>query len=207
MIASLTGTVESQRKNEIVLLVGGIGFRIICSMNTLSKLSHNHDEVTVFTKMNVREDAMELYGFASYDEKSLFVLLTSVNGVGPRTAIGILGTMPIKDLKIAIVMSDVSALSRAPGIGKKTAQRIALELKEKISDEILTADDYDSNVDFIPDNDSRDARSEAILALKTLGYTQNEISSVMKTVLRDNKGKDLNADELIREVLKTMSTL
>lgn len=203
MIAYLYGTIFEKNIPEIVLMVNGVGYLVICSTNTYDKLPKTNEECGLFIKTIVREDAIDLYGFISKDEKHLFNLLTSVSGIGPKTAIGILGSMNMQDFKAAIALNDIVALSRAPGIGKKTAQRIALELKDKISEEFIISDDS-SEVDFDV-SDKRDARSEALIALKTLGYTQQEASMAIKAVLNSHVGEELHSDEIIKYSLKAMS--
>ncbi|NMD38963.1 MAG: Holliday junction branch migration protein RuvA [Christensenellaceae bacterium] len=205
MIAYLTGTIIERSSNELILLVGGVGYRLNCSMNTLAMLPSNNETAELYTKLVVREDSMELYGFASKDEKNIFNMLTGVTGIGPKTAIAILGTMTLKDLKTAIAMNDTVSLSRAPGIGKKTAQRICLELRDKISDELLLSSDEDINNGFeVMPQSMRDAKSEALVALKTLGYTQIEASNAIKAVIKNHGAENLTADEFIRYALKSM---
>ena len=141
---------------------------------------------------------MELFGFATQEEKQLFLSLTSVSGVGPKTALGILGSMPLRDLNLAILLGDVTALSRAPGIGKKTAQRIALELKDKISQ----ADVDTASGAAVPAAAlTADNFAEAIEALTALGYSSTEARSALSGV----KDKDASVEELIRAALRTMA--
>ena len=133
MYAFIEGQVCEKANNSLVLLASGIGWQINCSMSTLQAAPAVGETMRCYTYLSVREDAMELFGFATREEKELFLLLTSVSGIGPKTALGVLGSMPVRDLNLAILLGDVNALSRAPGIGKKTAQRITLELKDRIS--------------------------------------------------------------------------
>jgi Holliday junction DNA helicase RuvA len=151
-----------------------------------------------YTYLSVREDALELFGFASKEEKAMFLRLVSVSGIGPRTALGVLGSMPLKDLHLAILTGDLNALSRAPGVGKKTAQRIALELKDQISQEALTGLPQE-HVSGTPVRD--DALTEAMQALQSLGYTPVEASRALQAV----RGKSDKADELIKLALRTMA--
>lgn len=206
MIAYLKGTLLEKNANEVVLLVNGVGYLIYCSYNTLASLGHLGSECELYIKMVVREDAMDLFGFASRDEKTLFTLLTGISGVGPKTAVGILGTMSVKDLKTAIAMNDTVALARCPGIGKKTASRIALELRDKMGDELLLAND-DGFESVATAGVDRDAKSEALVALKSLGYTQLEASNALKAALQAHSGENLSADDMIRFALKSMSGL
>lgn len=205
MIAYLTGNIIEKSTSAVVILVNGVGYLVSCSTNTFDRLPKLNEECSLHIKTVVKEDAIDLYGFLSKDEMHLFSLLTTVSGVGPKTAIGILGSMSIQDFKAAVALNDTVALSRAPGIGKKTAQRIALELKDKIGEEILVDSSSDGySIDTVA-FDNRDARSEALIALKSLGYTQFEASNAIKSVLNAHKGEELHPDEIIRYALKTMS--
>lgn len=200
MYSYIRGIVAERGHNELVIEAGGVGYLLTCSMNTMQDAALTGEEMKVYTYLSVREDAMELFGFATREEKTMFLRLTSISGIGPRTALGILGSMPLRDLTLAIVTGDTVALSRAPGIGKKTAQRIALELKEKI-----TADDFESlpegakpvmNVKHMQE----DAMQEALLALQSLGYSNGEATKALSAV-RDQSDK---ADELVRLALRSM---
>lgn len=197
MFAYLEGTVAEKNLNELVLDVMGIGWQLNCSMNTLQNLPPIGERVKVYTLMNVREDAAELFGFASREEKRMFQQLTNVSGIGPKTALAILGSMPLRDLQLAIMTGDITALSRAPGIGKKTAQRIALELKEHVSAEDMAATGVTVKIDTsVPE----DGVAEAIMALQSLGYSASEAAKAVSTV----KDQSTQADELIRLALRSM---
>ena len=142
MIALIEGTVVEKSEGEaIVMTAGGVGYRLMCSMNTLSSLPAAGDKCRLYTHLNVREDAMELYGFLQTEEREMFRRLIAISGIGARSALQILGSMPLSNLRLAILTGDVAALSRAPGIGKKTAQRISLELKDKLAKEALSGAD------------------------------------------------------------------
>jgi len=200
MYSYIRGIVAEKNHNEVVIEAGGVGYLLTCSMNTMQDVLPSGEEMRIYTWLSVREDAMELFGFATSEERTMFLRLTSISGIGPRTALGILGSMPLRDLTLAIVTGDTAALSRAPGIGKKTAQRIALELKEKI-----TADDFESLPDgskpVIPQpHMQEDAFNEALLALQSLGYSNGEAVKALSGV-RDKSDK---ADELVRLALRSM---
>ena len=143
---------------------------------------------------------MELFGFATREEKEMFLQLTSVSGIGPKTALGVLGAMPLRDLNLAILLGDVNALSRAPGIGKKTAQRIALELKDKISQADVSAAVPAQSAAAAPAL-SPDAVAEAIEAMIALGYSSTEARNAISQV-RDQTDKP---EELIRLALRAMA--
>lgn len=200
MYSYIRGVVAEKGHNELVIEAGGVGYLLTCSMNTMQDALNIGEEMRIYTYLSVREDAMELFGFATREERTMFLRLTGISGIGPRTALGILGSMPLRDLTLAIVTGDTVALSRAPGIGKKTAQRIALELKEKI-----TTEDFEN----IHENTGsvrsaapvhEDAFNEALLALQSLGYSNGEAVKALSAV-RDKSDK---ADELVRLALRSM---
>ena len=139
MYAFIEGQVCEKANQTLVLLAGGVGYQLSCSMTTLQAAPPVGETMRCHTILNVREDAMELFGFATREEKALFQSLTSVSGVGAKMALALLGSMPLRDLNLAILLGDVTALSRAPGIGKKTAQRIALELKDMVAQASVNA--------------------------------------------------------------------
>ena len=196
MYAFIEGQVCEKTNNTLVLLAGGVGYQLSCSMNTLQAAPMTGETMRCYTWLSVREDAMELFGFATMEEKQLFLSLTSVSGIGPKTALGILGSMPLRDLNLAILLGDVTALSRAPGIGKKTAQRIALELKDKVSQSDI---DNTSGVPAAPL--TADNFAEAIEALTALGYSSTEARNALSGV----QDKDASVEELIRTALRTMA--
>ncbi len=201
MIALLKGIVAEKSEGEAVLLCGGIGFRVMCSMTTLSALPGAGSEATLYTHLNVREDAMELYGFSSPDEKAMFRRLIGVSGIGARSALQVLGAMPLGDLRLAILTGDVGMLTRAPGIGKKTAQRIALELRDRVTQDALDAGDDAAVLAEDIEPAAQDALGEAMQALKSLGYSPQEAAHALKGV----KGQAETADEMIRLALKRMA--
>ena len=143
---------------------------------------------------------MELFGFATREEKEMFLQLTSVSGIGPKTALGVLGAMPLRELNLAILLGDVNALSRAPGIGKKTAQRIALELKDKISQADVSAS-AGTTSPAVAAAFTSDAATEAVEALIALGYSSTEARNAISQV-RDQTDKP---EELIRLALRAMA--
>ena len=204
MIAMVKGILMEKGEGEAVVMTsGGIGLRVMCSMTTLSSLPAAGGECSLYTHMNVREDAMELFGFGKREERDMFQRLISVSGVGPKSALAVLGSMPISDLRLAILTGDAAALSRAPGIGKKTAQRISLELKDKLAQDALggAAGLEDFVVTSAVDAPAQDAVSEAMLALKSLGYTPQEAANALKGV----KGQADTPDELIKLALRHMA--
>lgn len=156
-----------QAENGVVLLEnGGVGYEIVCSASVYAKLL-NEGEGEVYTYLAVREDDISLYGFVSPEEKKMFLKLTSVSGVGPKMGIGILSAMNLGQLAVAIATADVRTLSSVKGLGKKTAERIVLELREKV------------NAEDVPEGDAapaagKEADEDAVVALMTLGFTRAE---------------------------------
>ena len=200
MYAFIEGQVCEKANGSLVLLAAGVGWQISCSNTTLQAAPAQGETMRCYTVLNVREDAMELYGFATREEKQMFLRLTSVSGVGAKTALGLLGAMPLRDLNLAILLGDVAALSRAPGIGKKTAQRIALELKEQVTQAEVSAG-ADAGGPVAGTAGQADYVMEAIEALTALGYSASEARSAVSRV-KDQSGKP---EELIRLALRSMA--
>jgi Holliday junction DNA helicase RuvA len=202
MIAMIEGIVIEKNENEVLLMTaGGVGYRIMCSVSTLSTLPAAGQSCRMHTYLSVREDAMELFGFGSKDEKDMFKRLFSVSGIGAKSALAVLGSMPLSDLRLAILTGDAAALSRAPGIGKKTAQRISLELKDKLTQDAFAMGGEMVDTVIPADAAGADPVSEAILALQSLGYTPQEAANALKGV----KGQADTADGLIKLALRHMA--
>ena len=203
MIAFIQGTILEKSEGEMVLLTtSGVGYRLMCSMNTLAVMPAAGKPCSLYTHLSVREDAMELFGFEKRDEREMFRRLISVSGIGPKSALFILGSMPLSDLRMAILTGDVAALSRAPGVGKKTAQRITLELKDKVTQDALQSGvAMDDIVYQDTEAPAQDVLGEAMQALKALGYSPQEAAAALKGI--ENKAE--TADELIRLALRHMA--
>ena len=201
MYAFIEGEVCEKLNGSLVLLASGVGWQLNCSNNTLQAAPPVGEKMRCYTYLSVREDAMELFGFATREEKEMFLQLTSVSGIGPKTALGVLGAMPLRDLNLAILLGDVNALSRAPGIGKKTAQRITLELKDKISQADVSAAAAPSQGAVSAAALSSDAVTEAIEALIALGYSSTEARNAISQI-KDQTDKP---EELIRLALRAMA--
>jgi len=200
MYAFIEGEVCEKLNGSLVLKAAGVGWQLSCSNNTLQAAPAMGQTMRCFTVLSVREDAMELFGFATREEKEMFLQLTSISGVGPRTALGLLGAMPLRDLSLAILLGDVNTLSRAPGIGKKTAQRIALELKDKISQNSVSTDQGAPGA-AVAQAVQADSVTEAIEALMALGYSGVEARNAVGQV-RDQAEKP---EDLIRLALRAMA--
>ena len=201
MIDFIEGTVESKAPGELVISAGGVGFLLMCSNTTLAEAPAKGEKWRCHTVLNVREDAMELFGFATRQERAMFKRLCQVTGVGAKTALGVLSALPLRDLSVAIVTGDVAALSRAPGIGKKTAQRIVLELKDKVEQQYISAASAAGSA--APAAMVGDAQREAQAALQALGYTSAEAARAINLV-RDQAD---TVDQLIMLALRQIGSL
>ena len=177
---------------KIIIEVNGIGYNINISLRTYSKLK-DESEVFVYTHLNVKEDSHTLYGFNSESERNTFLSLLSINGVGPSTAIMILSSLSANELKKAIVSSDTNKIKSVKGIGLKTAERIILELKDKV-----TFDDIDQDK-FYDDIDNT-IKDEALSALSSLGISKNIVEKHINDIL--DRNNDISLEDLIKEVLK-----
>ena len=200
MYAFIEGQVAEKQANELVLSVQGVGYQILCTQAAMSTAPPKGEFVRVYTWLSVREDALELFGFASKEERSMFLSLNAVSGIGPRTALNVLNSMPLNDLTLAILTEDIQALSRAPGIGKKTAQRIALELKDRLSKDSGALSIHVPGADHSPT--AMDAIGEAVLALQGLGYSQSEAAMAISKAHQQGAGE--KADDLVRLALRGM---
>lgn len=201
MYAFIEGKVEEKHEGELVLSAGGVGYLLLCSATTLAAAPMAGERFRCYTVLSVREDAMDLFGFATREERDLYRKIVSVSGVGPRSALGLLGALPVRELSLAIVSGDTLALTRAPGIGKKTAQRIVLELKDKIGEGELRATGEMPTVGIAPAVLS--AEQEAIEALLSLGYSNQEATRAILQV-RD-AAQEQDSGELIRLALRSIS--
>ncbi|MDU1708186.1 MAG: Holliday junction branch migration protein RuvA, partial [Anaerococcus vaginalis] len=194
----IIGEIKYIGEDNFVIENNNIGYSINSSFNTIKTLEINN-EFKIFTKMNVREDDISLFGFSSKDELEVFELLTSVSTIGPKNAIAILSTLNVDKIKLAIVNNDIDTLTKAKGIGKKTASRIILELVDKVKKMAINDDISISNQDF--DNISSNGEIEvAREALLNLGYQRNSIDKVLASL----KDSDLSLEEIIKESLKRM---
>ncbi len=194
MYAHIEGTVAEKDHESIVLDAGGVGYLLNVSGATLSMAPSVGEKMKLYCVLNVREDAMELYGFYSREEKKMYERLRSVSGVGSRTALAILSSMSVRDLSIALVAGDANALTRVPGIGKKTAQRLVLELKDKVDDDQLTG----QAAAISPKVTAGGPEAEAIAALVSLGYSSSEAAKAVSQVA----GQTDEADKMIFLALK-----
>lgn len=196
MIAQLRGLLVEKSPTSIVLETGGIGFQVGIPLSSLNAIGEVGQEIRLYTYLHVREDALQLYGFASKRERALFLLLISVSGVGPKLAQSILSGITVDDFEQAVHGRQSEVLIRIPGVGKKTAERLILELQDKIK-----IDSALESRTLISRTVSK-AGEEAILALVSLGYKRNEAERAVQKALSDTPS--LNVEALLRAALSEM---
>lgn len=198
MIYSVKGILSEVEPYHIVVVCGGVGFSIRTSMTTISGLPKAGEEVTIYTYMSVREDAIDLYGFVQKSELDIFKLLISVSGVGPKAAISILSSLTPEKLSLCIASGDMKAL-KVPGVGPKTAQRILLELKDKVSSEQV-ADGAVGGGSLSDAAAKTGNAAEAISALEVLGYSRAEATKVISRL-----DSETSVEEMIKYGLKALA--
>ncbi len=189
MIHRLSGQIAHIDQKYIVIDVGGIGYKVFTTIDTLSRLS-NGKSIILWTYLAVRENALDLYGFISIHDLDLFELLLTVSGIGPKTALGVLNSASVESIETAVQTADTSHLTKVSGIGKKVAEKIVMELKDKIEKVSYTKESKSAMK-----NDS-----DALEALKSLGYNQNEAREALKELPKTI----ITTNEKIREALKIL---
>lgn len=199
MFAYIKGILESKNENYIIIDVNGIGYKIFMPSSGIKRLPETGKIVKVHTYYHVREDNISLYGFNTQEELKMFELLISVSGIGTKSALAILSEISPSSFALSVISGDVSALVKIPGIGNKTAQRMILELKDKLKTEQAITKNNLKNVNIEYNN--KDNISEASSALQVLGYTKKEIDKVL--VSSDLNG--LSIEDIIKEALKKLS--
>ena len=196
MIAQLRGRLARKDTQEVVVEVAGVGYRVAIPLSTFYRLGELGAEVTLLTHTHVREDTLALFGFLTPAEQALFERLIAVSGVGPKLAISILSGIEAPDLVSALRSSDVARLTRIPGVGKKTAERLVLELKDKVQG--LEAAAQDTPAAAQPSS----ARDDLVSALVHLGYSRPEAERGVERALKDGEGR---FEELLRRSLRILS--
>ena len=199
LVESISGILMAKSPTNARVQIGGITYNLNISISTYEKLPELNESVTMLTHLHVKEDALNLYGFIKYSERSLFLNLNTISGIGPRSAMNILsGTTP-NEFKQRIIEGDVKSLTIIPGIGAKTAKRIIVELKEKFSID----NKKDETLGFSEEGDTTIVK-DATNALKSLGYNSKQISNALSELQKESKIPE-KLEDVIREVLKQMS--
>lgn len=200
MISYIKGIVAEIEPNYIVVENHCIGYEIFVPATVIDEIPCVGSEVKIYTYLYVKEDILNLYGFMSREDLHIFKLLITVNGIGPKGALGILSTISPDDLRFAVLAGDTKTISKAPGIGQKTAQKLIIELKDKLS--IEEAFELKQNKTAIASGLS-EARNEAVLALTALGYSQSESMKAVKLCAADDS---MSTDEILKLALKKLMT-
>ncbi|MBX2961752.1 MAG: Holliday junction branch migration protein RuvA [Cyclobacteriaceae bacterium] len=195
MISFLKGRLVQKDPTHVVIDVNGVGYHVSISLQTFAEIK-DQENTLIYAHLAIREDAHLLYGFSSEAEKKLFQLLISVNGIGPSTAIVMLSYLSSDELKKAIAQEDITTLQRIKGIGGKTAQRVIIELKDKIKKDLS-----EDTLQGIPGIKHNTLRSEALSALITLGITKSAAEKSVDTVLKKS-GNTLTLEDLVKQALK-----
>ena len=199
MYAYIKGELAEINTDHIVIEAGGIGYQVFISLQTFDYLPSVGENLKIYTYLYLREDAMILYGFLTKDDLELFKLLISVSGIGPKGGLAILSTLEADDLRFAILSGDAKAISKAPGVGGKTAQRVILELKDKLSLE----DAFEAKTEHVQKNAAAaggSVKNDAVMALTALGYSSTES---LKAVSAVEITEDV--EEVLKAALKHLS--
>lgn len=199
MIAYIKGILEVKTSGYIIIDVSGIGYKVFMSESAIQKLGELGETIKIHTYLRVREDDMSLYGFNTNDELRMFELLLSVSGIGAKAAINILSNITPSNFIIAIISNDIAKIKKLPGIGPKTAQRLVLELKDKLKNETVEQPEIKEEIEII--EQSNENVKEAISALQVLGYTKAEIDKSLENIDK----QELSVEDLIRIGLKNLA--
>ena len=203
MYSYIRGPLAEIELDHIVIDVYGVGYTIYIPTNCFDYLPGLGEECKIHTYLYVREDAMILYGFLTKDDLNLFKQLITVSGIGPKGALGILSALSADDLRFAILAGDAKAIAKAPGIGAKTAQRVILELKDKMSLEDAFEKKLEHEKVMVASSNNQ-VKNDAVLALNALGYSSSES---LKAVSKVEITSDMDVEEVLKQALKQMSFL
>lgn len=198
MIAYIKGTLEARGNGFVIVESGGIGYRVFVSPAALAEMPANGETIKIYTYMNVKEDGISLYGFSTQEEQELFLRLITVSGVGPKGALAFLSQLRPQEIILAILSDDVKTLSKAPGVGRKTAQRVILELKDKF--QTAEAIGWEIEMESSQTAVSGGAKFEAIDALTALGYSRSEAAGAVNAAAADG----MTTEEILKAALKKM---
>lgn len=203
MIAYIKGQLELIGEDYVIVDHNGMGYQIFVPASVLEQMPARGSNVKIYTYLYVREDNLCLYGFLTRDDLHVFRLLITVNGIGPKGALGILSTISPDELRFAVLAGDTKTISKAPGIGSKTAQKLIIELKDKLKLEDALDHISDSAQSF-EDSRNSDSRNEAVLAMVALGYSQTQ---ALQAVRSCDITEDMTSDEILKLALKKILTL
>lgn len=203
MLAYIKGSLEIKNNDYIVIDVGGLGYKVNMSKRALESVGNIGDKVKVYTYYRVREDDISIFGFNTNEELRMFELLLSVSGVGAKVALTILSNIEITEFALAVIADDVNKIVKIPGIGKKSAQRIILELKDKLKAQELAEADGQEEINPIKQEQNSEIEEEAIAALQILGYGKKDIEKAFEKLAN----KNVSVEELIKKGLTILSQM
>lgn len=204
MISYIKGTLAEKLEDSAIVEAGGIGYRIYVPSSVLSELPRLGETVKIYTYFSVREDSVSLYGFMSRQDMEMFRQLIGVNGVGPKSALGILSALKPDALRLAVISGDAKAISKAPGVGSKTAQRIILDLKDKIKAEDLLNGGYEDLSAHAEVSGVGEVGKEAVEALTALGYSASEAAGAVRKVAIT---ETMTAEDVLKAALRHLAFL
>lgn len=207
MIAFIEGKVCDKQIGYLILLNQGIGYKLFYDPKYANRMPAIGEEARIYTYLNVREDEMSLYAFPDYEAKQLFELLITVSGIGPKMASGLVASISPADFALAILSSDIKQLTTVKGIGKKTAERMILELKDKIAKEVPQEEALVLAQKSQLSPASQDSISEARAALQVLGYSSGEADKAISQVIQESPQMELEVNEIIRKSLKYLAVI
>ena len=203
MITYIRGILEGMEEDKVIVDVGGVGYGIYMAGTAMGRLPALGKEVKIHTHLHVKEDLMQLYGFLTRDELRVFRLLIGVSGIGPKGALAILSVMTTDDLRFAVLGDDAKAIAKAPGVGTKTAQRLILELKDKMSLEDAFEQKFEKTGEPA-ENHAQGTKNEAVQALVALGYSSSEALRALNGI---EITEETDVEEILKMALKNMAFL
>lgn len=203
MLAYIKGSLEIKNNDYVVIDVGGLGYKVNMSKKALENVGNIGDKIKVYTYYRVREDDISIFGFNTNEELRMFELLLSVSGIGAKVALTILSNIEITEFALAVITDDVSKIIKIPGIGKKSAQRIILELKDKLKEQELAEAEGQEQTKTSKQEKNNEAEEEAIAALQILGYSKKEIEKAFEKLAN----KNVSVEELIKKGLTILSQM
>ena len=203
MLAYIKGSLEIKNNDYIVIDVGGLGYKVNMPKKTLENVGNIGDKIKVYTYYRVREDDISIFGFNTNEELRMFELLLSVSGVGAKVALTILSNIEIAEFALAVITDDVNKIVKIPGIGKKSAQRIILELKDKLKAQELAEAEEQGEAKEARQEENNAAQEEAIAALQILGYSKKDIEKAFAKLAN----KNVSVEELIKKGLTILSQM
>lgn len=201
MIGYLKGEIAEVKENYIVLEVGNIGYEVYLPASSIMELPSKGSTIKLYTYLHVREDAIGLFGFLTKDDLEMFKLLITVNGIGPKGALGILSAISADEIRFAVLAEDAKAIAKAPGIGNKTAGKMILELKDKFKLETAFEQKFNNQLDKKDTSGIFGKREEAIQALTVLGYSGTEALKIVNLI---DISEDMSSEDILKQCLKKM---